>query len=77
MSVFLIARRDLAAYLQSASGWVIIAVMLVLNGLFFNAFALGGNAKYSHEVLGGNTGFFFWTSGITCAVAILLSMRRA
>ena len=71
-TVLLIARRELAAYLRTMSGYIIIAVMLVLDGLFFNAFAMAGTAKRSSEVLGD---FFFYSSGFTMACAGFLSMR--
>ena len=71
-TVLLIARRELAAYLRTMSGYIIIAVMLVLDGLFFNAFAMAGTAKRSSEVLGD---FFFYSSGFTMACAVFLSMR--
>lgn len=71
-TVLLIARRELGAYLRTMSGYVIIAVLLFLDGLAFNAFAVAGTAKKSSEVLAD---FFFWTSGIGMAGAIFLSMR--
>jgi len=74
-SVLLIARRELGAYLRTMSGYIIIAVLLFLDGLAFNAFAVAGTAKKSSEILGDPLGFFFWTSGIGMAVAIFLSMR--
>lgn len=71
-AVLLIARRELAAYLRTMSGYVIIAVMLFLNGLMFNAFSMAGTAKRSSEILGE---FFFFSSGFTMACAVFLSMR--
>jgi ABC-2 type transport system permease protein len=71
-NVWLIARRELGAYLRNLSGYVIIAVLLFLDGLAFNAFAVQGAAKKSSEVLAD---FFFFTSGIGMAGAIFLSMR--
>ena len=71
-NVLLIARRELGAYLRTMSGYVIIAVLLFLDGLAFNAFAVAGTAKKSSEVLAD---FFFWTSGIGMAGAVFLSMR--
>ena len=41
-NVLLIARRELAAYLRTMSGYVIIAVMLFIDGLLFNAYAVPG-----------------------------------
>lgn len=71
-NVALIARRELAAYLRTMSGYVVIAVMLFVDGLLFNAFAVAGTAKKSSEVLGN---FFMLTSGITMIGAVFLSMR--
>lgn len=70
-NVLLIARRELAAYVRTMSGYVIIAVLLLMNGVFFHAFAMGG-AKRSSEVLAD---FFWYTGGFTMVCAILLSMR--
>jgi ABC-2 type transport system permease protein len=43
-----------------------------LNGLAFNAIALGGASKRSAEVL---SSFFYYSSGFTMVAALLLSMR--
>jgi ABC-2 type transport system permease protein len=71
-NVFLIAQRELAAYLKSMSGYIIIAVMLFIDGLLFHAFAVPGVAKRSSEIVGD---FFMLTSGITMIGAVFLSMR--
>src|SRR5262245_34892983 len=71
-TVMLLARRELGAYLRTMSGYVIIAVMLFLDGVAFNAFAMSGSAKPSAEVL---SDFFFWSSGLTMTCAVFLSMR--
>jgi ABC-2 type transport system permease protein len=71
-NVSLIARRELQAYLRTMSGYVIIAVMLFIDGLLFNAFAVPGTAKKSSEVLAD---FFTLTSGITMVGTVFLSMR--
>lgn len=71
-NVGLIARRELQAYLRTMSGYIIIAVMLFIDGLLFNAFAVPGAAKKSSEVLAD---FFTLTSGITMVGAVFLSMR--
>lgn len=70
--IFLIARRELAAYLRTMSGWVIIAVMLFIHGVLFNAFVLSDPAKKSSVVL---SEFFFMGSGITLVGAAALAMR--
>ena len=72
-NVALITRRELQAYLRTMSGYIIIAVMLFIDGLLFNAFAVQGTAKKSSEVLAD---FFMVTSGFpTMLCAIFLSMR--
>lgn len=71
-TVLLIARRELAAYLRTMSGYVIISVVLLVDGLCFNAFAMAGTAKTSSQVLGD---FFFYSSGLTMLCALFLSMR--
>ena len=71
-AILLIARRELAAYLRTMSGYVIIAVILAVEGLFFNAFALGSGGRLSSEVL---RDFFYLASGGTMFAAVFLSMR--
>lgn len=70
--ISLIARRELQGYLRTMSGYIIIAVMLFIDGLLFNAFAVAGTAKRSSEILAD---FFTLTSGITMVGAVFLSMR--
>ena len=71
-TALLIARRDLGAFLRTMSGYVIIAGVLALTGLAFNAFALGGPSLRSSEVL---SRFFYLSSGFTMVAAVLVSMR--
>ena len=71
-ATLLIARRELGAYLRSMLGYIIIAGVLLVDGLLFNAFAVPGTAKKSSEVLAD---FFTLTSGITMVGAVFLSMR--
>lgn len=73
MNALVIAKRDLASYLQGYSAYIIIAGLLLFNGLFFHAFALGSSeAHYSHEVL---ENFFYLCWGFGVATAVLLTMR--
>jgi len=73
MSIVTIARRDLAAYLNGYSAWVIIAAVLLIEGLWFYAFNLGlDSARYSQDVI---TGFFETAGGCTIVLGVLLSMR--
>src|SRR5580765_6230569 len=71
-AVMLIARRELAAYLKTWTGYIIIAAVLVINGLLFNAYALGGADKRSAEVL---SLFFYFSSGTTMIASVFISMR--
>ncbi len=72
MTTLLIARRELSAWIRSPSGWFIAAAILLIDGLLFNAFAVGSTAKLSTKVL---EDFFYFTAGTTMVAAILLSMR--
>ncbi len=71
-TVTLILRRELASYFKSYLGYVIIAVVLLIDGLLFNVYALGGGAKYSAEVL---RAFFYFSSGTTMIASLFLTMR--
>jgi len=71
-ATLLIMRRELAAYLRSMTGYVIAAIVLVVDGLLFNALALGVPDKLSSEVLGQ---FFFLSSGTTIIASVFISMR--
>ncbi len=68
----LIAQRELGAMLASPSAWLIAGVVLCLDGLLFNAFALGAEPKPSYRVL---EELFQITSGTTMVSAVLISMR--
>jgi len=72
-ATWLIARRELAGFLRSMSGYVIAASALFVQGIIFNALALGPDQnRLSTEVLSQ----FFWVySGTMIVVSVLLSMR--
>jgi ABC-2 type transport system permease protein len=69
---FLITRRELGTYLRSMTGYVIAAILLLVDGLLFNIFAIGGDDKLSAVVLAQ---FFFYTSGLTMIASVFISMR--
>lgn len=71
-NVLTIAGRDLGAYFRTLSGYVIFALVLMIDGLLFNAFALGEPDRRSSEVLAK---FFYFSSGTTMIASIMLSMR--
>lgn len=68
----LVARRELGCFFRTWMGWIIIASALFIDGLLFNAFAMGQQAKASADVLGD---FFYFASGISIVAGILLAMR--
>lgn len=70
--VWLVMKRELGAYFRSYMGYVILAVILLVNGVLFNVYALGGGAKFSAEVL---RNFFYFSSGTTMIAGIFLTMR--
>lgn len=70
--MMMVARRDLAAYLNNVWGYAVIAVVLVVDGILFNAVALGDKPKYSAEVM---EQFFYFSFGTTVIASILLTMR--
>ena len=71
-ATMLIARRELGTYLRSMTGYVIAAILLLVDGLLFNIFAIGGDDKLSAVVLAQ---FFFYTSGLTMIASVFISMR--
>jgi ABC-2 type transport system permease protein len=68
----IIYRRELGAYLRSPYGWVIAAIVLLIDGLFFYGRAMSGGEQLSAVVL-ENT--FYWQSGIPLFGGVLLSFR--
>lgn len=71
-NIGIIARRELAAYLRTPSGYLIAAATLLVQGLMFNTRALGHGAKLSSQVL---QDFLRDSSGTTTVAAVLLAMR--
>lgn len=72
-AAWLVAKRELGGYFRTWSGYVIAALVLFIDGILFNAFALGGeHSRLSTEVL---SQFFYFSSGTTMIAAVLLSMR--
>jgi ABC-2 type transport system permease protein len=71
-ATLLIARRELGAYLRSWTGYIVIALALFVDGILFNALALGGPDKRSSDVL---TQFFNLSSGLTMIAAVAIAMR--
>lgn len=68
----LIFERELRAYLRSPFGYIVAAALLLIDGLLFQGYALGGVPRLSADVL---REFFYFASGTTMVAAILVSMR--
>jgi ABC-2 type transport system permease protein len=71
MTALWVAQRELRSYLVAPMGWLILAVVLLIDGLLFNAFAMTGEKK-SFDVL---QGFFYFSSGTTMVASIFIAMR--
>jgi ABC-2 type transport system permease protein len=73
-NVLWIARRELRAYLRSPLGYVVAAAVLLIDGIWFIAKALGppGGKRLSAAVL---SEFFHGATGTTMIACIVLSMR--
>ena len=67
----IIFRRELGSYLRSPIGWVIIAVLLFVDGILFQAFSMRGE-QLSAIVL---ESYFNFSSYFAGAAGILLSFR--
>lgn len=70
-AISIIYRRELASYLRSPLSWVIAAVLLLAQGIFFQAWALRGE-QWSGVVL---ERFFFISSFVIGTASIILSFR--
>ncbi len=71
-SALLVARREIAGYLRSWIGYVVVAAGLLIEGIYFYARGLADGAHLSAEVL---QTFFDGSSAVITIVAVLLSMR--
>jgi ABC-2 type transport system permease protein len=65
-------QRELGDYLRATSGYLIMAAALMVDGLLFNAWAVGSTQRPSSQVL---EVFFYCVSGTTVLASILISMR--
>lgn len=70
-AISIIYRRELGAYLRSPFGWVIAAILLLINGILFQGFAMSGE-KLSAIVLDR---YFNFASAIPLFGGVLLSFR--
>jgi ABC-2 type transport system permease protein len=70
-AISIIYKRELGTYLRSPIGWVIAAVILLANGILFQAWALSGE-QLSAMVL---ERFFYTASGLSVIAGVVLSFR--
>lgn len=68
----IIVRRELGAYLRSPVGYIVAALVLLVDGILFQSQALGAGKKLSAEVL---RQFFYLSSAGTMIAAVALSIR--
>src|SRR5688500_15095647 len=70
-AISIIYRRELGAYLRSRVMWLIAAVLLFVDGVLFQAFAMSGE-QLSAMVL---ERYFYFSTGIAVAAGVLFSFR--
>lgn len=70
--ILLVARRELGAFFNTWTGYIVIFAALLLDGLLFNIFALGEGNKYSSDIL---RDFFFFSSGIGMVAGIFMAIH--
>jgi ABC-2 type transport system permease protein len=71
-TISILFRRELAAYVRSPLGYVVAALLLLMDGVLFQAQVLGSSARLSAEVLNG---FFMFTGVVVQVAGIALSVR--
>ena len=71
-AMLLIARRELGGYFRSMTGYVIAGLVLLIDGLLFNAFVLSAGEMFSADVLAN---FFYISFGTTVIASVFISMR--
>ncbi|MFK7871683.1 MAG: ABC transporter permease [Oligoflexales bacterium] len=71
-NVWTIAHKEFSIILKTWTGYLIAAMALFMNGIFFNAWALGANAKLSAEVL---ESYFYFSSGFVMLAGVFLAIR--
>lgn len=70
--IWLIARRDFSAFINTWWGCVILSLTLLIDGVLFQAVAMTATPRYSAEVL---TDFFFLTGGVVLIAGVFTTMR--
>jgi ABC-2 type transport system permease protein len=68
----IIYKRELGAYVRNPIGWVVAALLLLIDGILFQGNALGAGQRLSATVL---RDFFMYTGIVTMVAALALSIR--
>jgi ABC-2 type transport system permease protein len=68
----LVFRRELSAYLRSPVGYIVAALLLFVDGILFQTFAIGAKERYSADVL---RDFFLYTGMVSIVAGLVLSIR--
>ena len=71
-TILLLAKRELEYYINTIWGYLVLGIVLLIDGILFNAFALTSTPRLSSDVL---EDFFYFASGTTMVAGILLAMR--
>ena len=69
-AIYMIFRREFAAYLRSIMGWIVVGVALLAMGITFQAF--GYKSALASEML---QQFFWSSSGVVMIISVILSFR--
>lgn len=70
-AILLIARRELASFFRTPSGYAIAALVMMLDGIIFNI-SVGSTQKLSAEIL---TDYFLWAGSVSATAAVALTTR--
>jgi ABC-2 type transport system permease protein len=70
--MLLIARRELAGYFRTMTGYIIAGLLLLIQGVLFNALVLSAGEMYSVDVL---SNYFLYAFGTTVIASLFISMR--
>lgn len=70
--ISILFRRELSAYLRSPLGYVVAALLLLIDGVLFQTYALSSQARLSADVL---RDFFLYTGVVVQVAGVALSVR--
>lgn len=71
-TISIIFRRELSTYIRSPLGYVVAALLLLVDGILFQTYALGLKGRLSADVLAA---FFMYTGIVVQIAGIALSVR--